>query len=273
MVQLYDAQQSDSSKGLEINLNSPMRVVSCKGDDIMVNINQSPKTGNKKSKSRKNNRQDSGLVHRIYQTSKQGGDRVVRSDNKQNDNHGRLSKGRETRGKEPNRSKTPQKRQNKQEESNQRPRSPCGNRGRNRRMNEDRRSRSPREGQIRDQRRTRTPGQNFHERNDTERERNPRQNGSGRDSKTRSLSRNRDWRDNNRLRYTKPSTGDHRSSDRYHKDNNNREVTPTGERQETSNEEDVGTDIDLNNLNVMKTIGLGSQTAQWDIVGQVPPWT
>ncbi|CAG2253506.1 Peflin,Programmed cell death protein 6,Sorcin [Mytilus edulis] len=155
MVQLYDDQQGDSPKGLEINLNSPMRVVSCQGDDIMVNINQSPKVN---------------------------------------------------------------------------------------------------------------------ERNETERERNPRQNDSVRDGKTRSLSRNRDLRrDDNRRRNTKTPTGDRRSSDRYPKDNNKREVTPACERQETRNEEEVGTDIDLKNLNVMKTIGLGSQTAQWDMVSQTPP--
>ncbi|CAG2193300.1 Peflin,Programmed cell death protein 6,Sorcin [Mytilus edulis] len=112
------------------------------------------------------------------------------------------------------------------------------------------------EGQIRDQRRTRTPGQNVNERKETERERNPRQNDSVRDGKTRSLSRNRDLRrDDNRRRNTKTPTGDRSSSN----------------RQETSNEEGVGTAIDLKNLNVMKTIGLGSQTAQWDMVSQTPP--
>ncbi|XP_071143858.1 uncharacterized protein [Mytilus edulis] len=282
MVQLYDDQQGDSPKGLEINLNSPMRVVSCQGDDIMVNINQSPK-GNK-SKNRKNSRQDSGL-HRIYQTSQKN--REERSDSKQNDNHGRLSKGRETRRREPNRQTIIQnQRQNKREGSNQRSRSPLGSRGCNKRINEDRRPRSPRQGKIRDQRRTtspregqirdqsrsRTPGQKVNERNETERERNPRHNDSGRDSKTSSRSRNRDLRrDDNRRRNTKTPTGDRRYSDRYPKDNNKREVTPACERQETRNEEEVGTDIDLKKLNVMKTIGLGSQTAQWDMVSQTPP--
>ncbi|XP_063408019.1 serine/arginine repetitive matrix protein 2-like [Mytilus trossulus] len=283
MVQLYDDQQGDSPKGLEINLNSPMRVVSCQGDDIMVNINQSPK-GNNKSKSRKNSRQDNRLG-RILQTSEKN--REDRTDRKQNNNHGRLSKGRETRRREPNRANNIQnQRQNQREGSNQRSRSPLGSRGRNKRINEGRRHRSPRQGQIRDQRRTRspresqirdqsrsrTPGQNVNERNETERERNPRQNDSGKDGTISSRSRNRDLRrDDNRQRNTKTPTGDRRSSDRYHKDNNKREATPACERQETSNEEEDGTDIDLKNLNVMKTIGLGSQTAQWDMVSQTPP--